>query len=145
MKLEDAVPADPFNRLNTIVLKNGKIVESYAIDLSAKDITSETAEPISREKRAELQKAVPEKTPEKIHPQLSAEIDNIRNGLASERMAQVIITFNDKMRMPRFPVANPAESRNFSIQSVGDEPGRRTWSNRSRRPARTSIKSWLLT
>ena len=111
VKIEDAVPADPFNRLNTIVLKDGKVVESYAVDLSAEDITSESTEPVSREKRALLQKVVPEQAPAKIHPQLSAELDNVRNGLASERMAQVIITFNDKMRIPRFPVANVAESR----------------------------------
>jgi serine protease AprX len=112
VKLIDASPADPFNRLNTIVLKDGQIVESYATDLSAEDITSNTVEPISREKRILLEKALPEKPAEKIHPKLSAELDDLRNGLASERMEKVIITFHDKLRVPRFPVANAAESRN---------------------------------
>jgi len=118
VKLVDASSPDPFNRLNTIVFKDGKVVESYATDLSAKDITSETAEPVSREKKLQLQKAVPEQAPEKIHPQLSAELDQVKNGLASEKMTQVIVTFNDKLRMPRFPVANPAESRDSVINRL---------------------------
>lgn len=66
-KIVDAVPADPFNRLNTIVLKDGRVVESYATDLSVKEISSETAEPVSAEKRRELEKATAEQAPQKIH------------------------------------------------------------------------------
>jgi len=115
---QDAVPADPINRLNTAVFKDGRISESYSTDLSDKEISSVNAEPISREKQAELDKGMPEEKPEKVHPMLRTEIENVNRGLTENRMAEVIVTFKDDLRMPRFPVANPDESRDSAFNRL---------------------------
>ncbi len=115
---QDAVPADPVNRLNTAVFKDGKILESYSTDLSEKEISSVNSEPTSREKQAELDKGVPEERPEKVHPMLRTEIENVNRGLAPNRMAEVIVTFKDDRRIPRFPVANPDESRDSAFNRL---------------------------
>lgn len=118
MMPQDAVPEDPINRLNTAVFKDGKISESYSTDLSEKDISSVDSEPTSREKQAEIDKGVPEEKPEKVHPLLRTEIENINRGLAPNRMAEVIVTFKDDLRIPRFPVANPDEPRESSFNRL---------------------------
>lgn len=115
---QDAVPADPINRLNTAVFKDGRISESYSTDLSDKDISSVKSEPISPEKQAELDKGMPEERPEKVHPMLRTEIENVNRGLAPNRMAEVIVTFKDDLRIPRFPVANPDESRDSAFNRL---------------------------
>src|SRR5215213_3027486 len=90
---------DPFNKINIVYAKEGKIVES-----SVRPIPPEafSQEPFERKKVSDSEEAPPldeDQPPEKIHPRLREWIDS-RSGDETEL---ILISFQDDLQLPRFP------------------------------------------
>src|SRR5262245_32440858 len=94
---------DPFNRINSARIENGKIVEVSSEVLPSQAISFEPFE------RKAVDEAVPERPAEKIHPLLKARLAEGED----EQMEDVVIAFRDNLKIPRFPqplVTEPRES-----------------------------------
>src|SRR5262245_2358029 len=110
--LADAEEPDQPNRLNAIVLEDGKVVESSVRELSLQEISDQglPESPAEAKKRA-TQNPIKEAEPEKIHPLLVSQLRELKSALRPDESMEVLITFRDNLIVPRFPSPNPAETR----------------------------------
>jgi hypothetical protein len=110
--LADAEEPDRPNILNQIVLEDGKVVESSVTELSLQEISDQDLPDVaSEEKKRAIQNPIKEQEPEKIHPLLVSYLRELKSALRPDESMEVLISFRDKLKIPRFPSPNPAEPR----------------------------------
>src|SRR5262245_34239596 len=110
--LADAEEPDRPNRLNTIALEDGKVVESSVRELSLQEISDQgLPESPSEEKKRATRNSIKEPQPKKIHPLLVSHLRELKRALRPDESVEALITFRDNIKVPRFPSPNTAEPR----------------------------------
>jgi hypothetical protein len=92
---------DPFNQIHEARFEEGNVTRTFSGELPDDAFTTHVFE------RKQVDDAVPERPAEKIHPLLKARLER---GAAAET-EEVIITFRDDLKIPRFPQPMVAEPR----------------------------------
>ena len=110
---------DPSNRITTLEVKDGQIVQRTVEEFTPQDVTDSTSFNPRSKRPADAGRAVQEEEqPEKkIHPLLMSELTQWRNGTAPDEFRQVLINFRDRLSIPRFPAPVTDESRDSAANA----------------------------
>lgn len=92
---------DPFNRINTALLRRGKISKVVVSEIPWHAFSTE---PFEKKRARDKEK---KRRPEKIHPVLKGWIAR----RARDETELVMINFHDHLKIPRFPEPNTDEPR----------------------------------
>jgi hypothetical protein len=103
-KYEPRHPEDPFNHINTALLKKGKISKVSVAEIPWHAFSTE---PFEKKRAKDKEKRRPS---EKIHPVLKGWIAR----RARDETELVMINFHDHLKIPRFPEPNTDEPRSSS-------------------------------
>ena len=112
------VKEDPFNLINTSLLKKGRVKKYFSSEIPW---SARSNEPFAKKQvpdeveEMEVGKERESSVEDKIHPMLKTSIADIQNDTTSnDKKEQIMINFRDDLILPRFPEPNLNESRKSS-------------------------------
>jgi hypothetical protein len=103
---------DEFNRIHGAVLKDGTIVQISSEELPAEAFSNQSSDGPSYKKSAD--EALTDGPAEKLHPKLEA---MLADGYV-DAMEDVIVTFREDLKVPRFPEPRVDESRDSEYNQM---------------------------